>query len=314
MKDQFQVMPNLSEEEYEALKADVAGRGVVVPVVLDEEGNILDGHHRARAVEELREEGRDVPDYPREIREDLENDADKRDLAWRLNMQRRHLSQADKREAIATKLKETPGWSNNRVAKLLGVSDHTVRSERLRLEGTSQISRLDALEGEDGKKRRRNPENDLAREFEKTQRGQVRSALLKDNGFLTDEQIAKRVGVEPETVAEQRYDLATHGARSADTDLKHASMYGRDALSKMARRTSPRSPGKAAESVRKAIENRILQDFLYAIRGRRIDAEVTPAEVWAAWRGPFLKASAEEIKFAGEWLVEFAELLEEERR
>jgi len=314
MKDQFQVMPNLSEEEYEALKADVAERGVVVPVVLDEEGNILDGHHRARAVEELRGEGRDVPDYPREIREDLENDEDKRDLAWRLNMQRRHLSHADKREMIATRLKETPGWSDNRVAKLLGVSDHTVRSERLRLEGTSQIAKLGALEGEDGKKRRRNPENDLAREFEKTQRGQVRSALLGDNGFSTDERIAERVGVEPETVAEQRYDLATHGARPADTDLSVFAR-GRDELSRMARRTSPRSPGKAAESVRKAIENRVLQDFLYAIRGRRIDAEVTPAEVWAAMRGGFfLKARAEEIKFAGEWLVEFAELLEEERR
>ncbi len=39
-------MPPLSKEEYEALKASIKFEGVINPIVKDEEGNILDGHHR----------------------------------------------------------------------------------------------------------------------------------------------------------------------------------------------------------------------------------------------------------------------------
>ena len=45
----YQVMPPLSPEEYAALKADIATRGVLFPVEYDEDGNILDGHHRVKA-------------------------------------------------------------------------------------------------------------------------------------------------------------------------------------------------------------------------------------------------------------------------
>lgn len=41
----YQLLPDLTEEEYEALKADIAERGVMVPIELDEQGNVLDGHH-----------------------------------------------------------------------------------------------------------------------------------------------------------------------------------------------------------------------------------------------------------------------------
>jgi hypothetical protein len=152
----YQVMPPLSKEEYEALKEDIRENGVRIPVVKDADGATIDGHHREQAVAELRAEGYDVSDCPQEVRSDLTTDAEKRSLAWRLNMQRRHLSTADKRKIIAVieaKLKETPQWSNNRIAKLLGVSDHTVLAKRLHLERTSQIRKFDFLEGQDGKKK-----------------------------------------------------------------------------------------------------------------------------------------------------------------
>lgn len=47
------LLPCLSEGEFEALKADIAARGVQVPVEYDEHGNILDGHHRVCACQEL---------------------------------------------------------------------------------------------------------------------------------------------------------------------------------------------------------------------------------------------------------------------
>ena len=44
----FQVMPELSTDEYAELKADIAKNGVVVPVLVDEDGNIIDGHNRVQ--------------------------------------------------------------------------------------------------------------------------------------------------------------------------------------------------------------------------------------------------------------------------
>ena len=45
----YQLLPELSAADFEVLKQDIAARGVMVPVEYDEEGSILDGHHRVRA-------------------------------------------------------------------------------------------------------------------------------------------------------------------------------------------------------------------------------------------------------------------------
>jgi hypothetical protein len=76
---------------------------------------------------------------------------EKRDLAWRLNMQRRHLNRAQKHKAIRAKLKESPEWADNRIAKLLGVDGKTVRLARVMLEGRKEIAKLEKLVGADGK-------------------------------------------------------------------------------------------------------------------------------------------------------------------
>ena len=49
----YQLLPDLPVAEFEALKADIAERGVVVPIDIDEDGEILDGHTRFRAWREL---------------------------------------------------------------------------------------------------------------------------------------------------------------------------------------------------------------------------------------------------------------------
>lgn len=49
----YQVMPELTAEEYSELKADIAERGVMVPIEYDEQGNVLDGYHRLKICEEL---------------------------------------------------------------------------------------------------------------------------------------------------------------------------------------------------------------------------------------------------------------------
>jgi ParB-like chromosome segregation protein Spo0J len=49
----YQVLPSMPPEQFAALKADIAERGVLTPMDVDEHGNILDGHHRLRACREL---------------------------------------------------------------------------------------------------------------------------------------------------------------------------------------------------------------------------------------------------------------------
>jgi ParB-like chromosome segregation protein Spo0J len=147
---QYQVLGPLSEEEYAALKEDIAENGVQVAVVMDEDGNIIDGHHRVWAYEELEAEGLVTGRYPVDVRRGL-TEEQKRDLAWTLNLQRRHLNQAQKRDAIANKLKESPEWADNRIAQLLGVDHKTVRGVRTSLEIRKELPKVELLEGSDGK-------------------------------------------------------------------------------------------------------------------------------------------------------------------
>jgi ParB-like chromosome segregation protein Spo0J len=49
----FQCFPDLAPWEYEALKASIRRHGVILPVVQDEFGNVIDGHQRRRACREL---------------------------------------------------------------------------------------------------------------------------------------------------------------------------------------------------------------------------------------------------------------------
>jgi ParB-like chromosome segregation protein Spo0J len=58
----FQVMPPLSVEEYQALKESIAERGLDVPILVGPDETIVDGHHRQRVMEELEAEGREIPD------------------------------------------------------------------------------------------------------------------------------------------------------------------------------------------------------------------------------------------------------------
>jgi len=119
----YQLLPELSPEQFAALKADIAERGVLVPVEVDELGQVLDGHHRLRAWRELRAEGVRLPQYPRVVRRFPDEDS-KIAHALRLNLSRRHLDPKD-RSALVAGLRRRR-WSHRRIAELLGVSHATV--------------------------------------------------------------------------------------------------------------------------------------------------------------------------------------------
>ncbi len=53
----YRVMPAMTDTEYQGLKESIQRFGLLCPIVKDQNGFIIDGHHRARAIEELRAGG-----------------------------------------------------------------------------------------------------------------------------------------------------------------------------------------------------------------------------------------------------------------
>lgn len=148
----YQVMPDLTTEEYGELKADIQARGVMVPIEFDEDGNVLDGHHRLQACKEL-----GITDYPSIIREGL-TEEEKRTHARKLNMARRHLTREQKQELIRQQLRETPERSDRQIAAGLGVSNPTVSSFRKKMEENGELLKFNSSIGADGKERPRTRE------------------------------------------------------------------------------------------------------------------------------------------------------------
>ena len=118
---QYQLLPSLSAEEYASLKDDIAKRGVQVPVEYDELGNILDGHHRVMACNEL-----GVKNWPRIVRVGMSEDA-KREHVLALNLDRRHLTREQRGELVAKLRGE--GWSLRRIAERLHTSVGTIHAD-----------------------------------------------------------------------------------------------------------------------------------------------------------------------------------------
>ena len=116
--EQYQLLPGLTIDEYDSLKADIAKRGVQVPVEYDEEQNILDGHHRVKICKEL-----EIKDWPRVVRIGM-SEADKTEHVLALNLDRRHLSK-ERRQELVAKLRGK-GWSVRRIADRLKVGVATV--------------------------------------------------------------------------------------------------------------------------------------------------------------------------------------------
>ncbi len=154
----YQLLDPLPAEDLAALEADILERGVLVAIEFDEDGNVLDGHHRLAI---CRKHG--IEDYPKIVREGW-TEEQKRTHSRRMNLARRQLSRDQKRKLIEDELRETPTSSNRKIAKLLGVDPKTVASARTRLAAGGEIPHVTTVSGDDGKTYGL-PTNSAPREF-----------------------------------------------------------------------------------------------------------------------------------------------------
>ena len=140
----YQVMPPLSSEEYQELHDDIKINGVLEPIHVDEEGVVIDGHHRSKIANEL-----GIP-CPVITHDDLD-DAGKRSLAFTLNLKRRHLNREQRRALIAESLKSDPQLSNREHARRTGAHHQLVGSVREGLVEDGQVDESSTSIGSDGK-------------------------------------------------------------------------------------------------------------------------------------------------------------------
>lgn len=146
----YQLMPAMTEEQFADLKADIAERGVLEPIEFDDAGEILDGHHRFAAFEQLIDEGHELPMFPKIVRSFDSEDA-KIDHVLALNVKRRHLTQ-EQRAELAVKLRKPPfGYTYKRIAALLGVSVMTAFNDAQSAMTEEDKAQVTVTTGQDGK-------------------------------------------------------------------------------------------------------------------------------------------------------------------
>lgn len=150
--NRHQYMPGMNEDEFRALKESILEHGVLNPVLKDRRGNILEGHHRDMAWQELVAEGHDLAQYPVRVVKERFTAEEERTFVRSVNMVRRHLTRAQKRRLVEDQLHDTPDWANRRIAAALGVSHKLVKTVREELEAAGELERCEVLIRGDGRK------------------------------------------------------------------------------------------------------------------------------------------------------------------
>jgi ParB-like chromosome segregation protein Spo0J len=110
-------MADLDPDEYDALVLDIERRGQVYPIIVDQDGEIIDGHQRSRACAAL---GIGSNTMVIEVANQAERDL----LAIALNVHRRHLSSSQRRQYIL-RLAQT-GLPQVAIARAVGVQQPQV--------------------------------------------------------------------------------------------------------------------------------------------------------------------------------------------
>lgn len=110
------LLPGLASDDKARLEADIKANGVLVPILALPDGRIIDGWNRYQVAKSLGIEARV------ETLECGEEEAVEKGLT--LNLARRQLSSEQKRELIEAL--RGKGWTQERVAKVVGVTQHRV--------------------------------------------------------------------------------------------------------------------------------------------------------------------------------------------
>lgn len=114
------LLPPLHPGERDALSASIRAWGVVTPIVVDQHGTVLDGHHRKAITTEL---GLACPVVERHCK----NNGERLAVGLVSNEHRRQRMTREERDAAIAKLR-SDGYSGRWISDILGVNEKTVRN------------------------------------------------------------------------------------------------------------------------------------------------------------------------------------------
>ncbi|AFH22864.1 adenine methyltransferase [environmental Halophage eHP-36] len=213
---------DLKPKQYESLKASIRKHGVDTAILIDAENKVIDGHHRLRAVRELRAEGHDIPDIP------FVQKATRVDTlrARRANLARRgghkkkgvqdylidHLPdvpEAADTDAEVMWPEESEVWSGRNVAEELGVSRNTVEDA---IEDTGQVAE----------------EGHLSIPSQREQKRDAVKSYIESNPDATDNEVVDAVDwdISRRTVNRWRNEWFDEESDEDDTDTEQSSLVG----------------------------------------------------------------------------------------
>lgn len=199
----YQILPPLSASESAALQDDIAKRGVQVPIEMDDQGNVLDGHHRLRICKKL-----GISDYPTIIRVGMDDD-EKLEHILALNLARRHLTREQRRELVAA-LRNLK-WSTRKIADRVGISRQTALND---LSGVKNLTTdlPDRVTGKDGKSYRARKPSVIAKTPTETKQALNALAQVDTEALpktILDTRRVKRLAREHEAIQRAREFVAT---------------------------------------------------------------------------------------------------------
>ena len=151
------VVPAITISEYGILKQDIQKRGVLVPIIVDENYVVIDGIHRLQIAQELR-----FKQIPFQIRPGL-SEEEKWELAQDLNLHRRHLTQEQITQIVQENRGKLPqmaitlrqqGNSLRQIGEKLGISHQQVQNLIQQEVAVNNLTPQlpETVKGKDGKK------------------------------------------------------------------------------------------------------------------------------------------------------------------
>ena len=204
----FQNMPPLTPEEYTALEASILEHGILSPVITDEAGVILDGHHRSKIASEH------GISCPKQIVYG-KTDTEKRTMALSLNLDRRHLNREQKRALVAESVKADPKLTDREHARRTGTSHPTVATVRADLEKRGDVesftTRTDSLG-------REQPVKPAVPANVNTETGEIEAEPVKPRRRPINE-LLREAGAELDRAVERINRLTRDDRYAANTDL-----------------------------------------------------------------------------------------------
>lgn len=132
----FQIMTPLTAEEESDLEKSIAENGVLTPIVVDEDGNIIDGHHRQGIADKL---GAFCP--RRTVRG--KTNAEIIAMALTLNVDRRHLTRDQRRKLLTQSIKTDPELSDREHGRRTGTDHKTASKVRDELTERGEIPHVE---------------------------------------------------------------------------------------------------------------------------------------------------------------------------